>query len=315
MDNQFQVKGLLIPEEVNPFSKQTIERSTIRTQFCGRIELLDDLSFTCKNNHNTNNPLHFDAPAGIPNQNNTCYLNSALQCLMNIKLLVQCILAIPSHIRKQADFLNLFALFILSYQKKDSDHIKLYSNLIKIEIGKENKDFIGTKQCDITECLEVVLDILSSNVQELCDQNLITGTNFINNLFTYQIGSTTRCKDCQIFKYLWEPSRHFPCEIEFGDDDAVPLLKCVRETISLFNTNCQICTGNPIALTQWETVPSIFLFHLSRVKYEKKKQVKIKRKVEIPKTFSIGLKTFALSSVSSHIGDDTTTGHYVVDLR
>ena len=315
MDDKFQVKGLLVPEEINPFSKQTTTRSTIRTQFCGRIELLNNLNFTCKNNHNTNNPLQFDAPAGIPNHGNSCYLSSALQCLLNIKLLVQCILAIPSHIRKQADFLNLFASFTLSYQNKNFDHIKLYSSLIKIKLGKENKDFIGTKQCDITECLEVILDMLSLDVQELCAKNVLTGPNFIDDLFTYQIGSKDRCKDCKIFEFLWAPSRHFCCDIESGDDDVVSLLKCVRETISLFNNNCQKCTGNPIAMTQWKTVPSIFLFHLGRVKYEKKQQVKIKRKVDLPKTFSIGMQTYALSSISSHIGDSTTNGHYVVDLR
>ena len=118
MADHFQVKGILIPEEINPFLKETVDRSTIRTQFCGSIGLLDNLKFTCKNNHNTNNPLLFDAPFGIPNLGNSCFLSAALQCLMNIKALIVFILNIPDHIKKQADFLNLFALFIDAYKKK-----------------------------------------------------------------------------------------------------------------------------------------------------------------------------------------------------
>ncbi len=315
MADHFQVKGILIPEEINPFLKETVDRSTIRTQFCGSIGLLDNLKFTCKNNHNTNNPLLFDAPFGIPNLGNSCFLSAALQCLMNIKALIVFILNIPDHIKKQADFLNLFALFIDAYKKKNSNEILIYTKLIKIELGKENDDFNGTKQCDMVECLEVILDILEHEVQDLCVTNILTGTNFIHDLFTFKIGSKKRCKDCLVYKFLWEPSKHFACDIEFGSNDEVSLLSCVRETISLFNRNCKTCTGNPIGMEQWEKIPSVFLFHLNRVKYENRQGIKIKRKVKIPKSFSIGLQTFALSSVSSHLGDIPTEGHYVTDLR
>ena len=82
-----QAKGMLLPEEINPFSKRKKERSTIRAQFCGKIELLNNLHFICKNNHNTNNPIRFESPIGIPNLGNSCYLSAALQCLLNMKLL------------------------------------------------------------------------------------------------------------------------------------------------------------------------------------------------------------------------------------
>ena len=310
-----QVKGLLFPEEINPFAKGTSERSTIQTQFCGSIGLLDNLKFTCKNNHNTHNPICFDAPAGIPNLKNSCYLSSALQCLLNFKALMEYILNIPNHIRQQVDFLNIFALFIVAYQKKKSADILLYTRLIKNALGKENDEFNGTKQCDMSECLEVILDILEREVQELRVKNLLTGPNLIHDLFTFKIGSKPRCTDCEAFQFLWEPSRTFPCEIEFGQDEEVSLLKCVRETILLFNKNCPKCLGNPIGMEQWETIPSVFMFQLNRVKFENKKETKIRRKVKIPKTFTIGLHTFALSSISSHLGVNTSTGHYVTDAR
>ena len=311
-----QGKGVLLPEEISPFSKSSNqERSTIRSQFCGKIELLDNQNFICKNNHNVNNPIRFEAPVGLPNLGNTCYFNTALQCLLNMKLLIQYVLNVPCNIRKKTKFLNLFAMFVVSYQTKKSNDILLYANLIKCELAKKNEDFNGTKKCDMGECLEEIVDILDQEVQELCDKNILAGNNFICELFTYKIGSKKRCKNCQSNAFLWEQSKHFPCELECGSSDIVPFLNCVRETISLFNKNCQICTGNPLGLEEWEKIPSIFLFHLSRSKSEGGKVVKIKKKVKIPLKFSIGLQTYTLSSVSSHLGEFTTEGHWIIDLR
>ena len=269
----------------------------------------------CKNNHNTNNPIRFEAPIGIPNLGNTCYLSTALQCLLNMKLLIQYVLDVPCHIRKQTTFLNLFAMFVVSYQAKMSSDILINANLIKCELAKKNRDFNGTKMCDMGECLEEILEILDKEVQELCDNNIFEGTNFICDLFTYKIGSKKRCKACQLNAFLWEPSKVFPCDLECGSSDIVPFLNCVRDTILLINESCKICTENPVGMEEWEKIPSIFLFHLNRVKYEGGNTVKIKTKVKLPLKFSIGLQTFTLSSVSSHLGEFTTAGHWIIDLR
>ena len=61
--------------------------------------------------------------------------------------------------------------------------------------------------------------------------------------------------------------------------------------------------------------PLFFFFHIRRVKYDEKRVTKIKRKIQIPEGFSIGLDRYKISSVTSHIGDSTKEGHWLTDLR
>ena len=310
------IKGLILPSEISPFDKKISERKTIRSQFCGQIKLLDDLNFTCQNDHNTNNKLRFNAPVGLPNLGNTCYLSAALQSLLNITIFVQTLMSIPESVIQQAAFLNLFVKFVLSYKKKDKDAIILHLKEIKSELGKENSEFKGTKMCDAGECQEVILDILDSEVQELCNKNIFTGKNFVRNIFTFKIGTNKKCLQCKENDFLCEPSKHFPCEIEFKQFNGmhfIPFLQCIRENVSLFYKNCTNCKG--IGMEKWEIVPSVFLFQIRRVNFEEKRVTKIKRKLQIPEGFSIGLERYKISSVTSHVGDSPKGGHWLTDLR
>ena len=103
---------------------------------------------------------------------------------LNITIFVQTLMSIPESVIRQAPFLNLFVKFVLSYKKKDKDAIILHLKEIKSELGKENSEFKGTKMCDIGECLEVILDILDSEVQELINGSIFTGKNFVRNICT-----------------------------------------------------------------------------------------------------------------------------------
>ena len=161
MDSEERGIGFLIPDEVNPFSKGISERATIRKQFCGQIRLLDGLYFSCKNDHTTRNPLSFNAPIGIPDIGNSCYLSAALQSLMNSETFVQNIVDTPLMVRTEAKFWHIFSHFARAYQSKSMDDITKYTRHIKDWLAKENSEFNGSKQCDVTECLETILNILS----------------------------------------------------------------------------------------------------------------------------------------------------------
>ena len=309
MDTKERDIGFLAEDEVNPFSKGTSERETIRKQFCGQIDLLDGLKYSCKNHHNTNNPLRLNAPIGIPNIGKSCYLSAALQSLMNMNIFIQKIVDTPFVIRTEAKFWHLFSQFAQAYRSKNMDDIIKFTKLLKIELVNENSDFKGLRQCDVTECIETILDILDHEVQLLCNTSSSLEANFVREMFTFKVGKEKMCNNCKEIDFFKEPQKIFRLSIEHCTQESLSFLKCVQDNFLMKNSNCRKCLKN-CNIANWEYLPPILIFQLNRVM----SKGKILKRVSLPSQFKIGFITYKLSSFSSHIGTPNF-GHWLTDVR
>ena len=179
--------------------------------------------------------------AGLHNIGNTCYMNSALQCLVNTELLTEYFLSgfnradvnTTSALGHHGELARVFGQLVVDmWQSHEAGGMKknqpLRPTVFKRTIGEFHEDFAGQEQQDAQEFLAFVLSGLSEDLnritdppyvlqpdsdgltdQELADDwwrnHLRREVSIIVALFTGQYKSLLTCRACAYESARFEP--------------------------------------------------------------------------------------------------------------
>ena len=181
---------------------------------------------------------------GFHNMGNTCYLNSALQMLMNMDEFCQMLRAIKT----DSDKLNIVRHLIKVYHRQDDSSV-LAPRAIKDMVGERKKRFGSYGQQDSSEFMIFLFDIIDEELKK----DKIPG---FNNILTIKSNINIKCK---LSKCLKE-SEHDENNIFLHLPMARSLTECYQkykmiEKLEGDNMyNCEGCNKKTISRKKIETL-------------------------------------------------------------
>ncbi|CAF3887626.1 unnamed protein product [Rotaria magnacalcarata] len=283
---------------------------------------------------------------GLRNIGNTCFMNSALQCLSNVPDLTEYILEKDvNNILNTTNDLGTHGNLALAYAKLIKE---MWSGKNKIAEGSAVKQhvselsprFAGYSQQDSHEFLNVLLDTLHEDLKQ-DSENTENETSLISQIFHGQIRSTVTCAcgepliTFDSISFLALPIPNLPRispRQKYSDKSpkrTVTLTDCFNELFKVeilsengqwFCNKCDCLMDAEKKLDLWNP-PKVLILQLKRFTYDILNNVKIQALVEFPFDSSLDLRQFItdpdykestlydLVAISSHIGS-LTGGHY-----
>ncbi|CAF4599757.1 unnamed protein product [Rotaria socialis] len=283
---------------------------------------------------------------GLRNIGNTCFMNSALQCLSSVPDLTEYILENGvTNILNTTNDLGTHGKLALAYanliqEMWSGKKTTVDASAVKQYVSKLSPRFAGYNQQDSHEFLNILLDALHEDLkQNLEDTD--NETSLISKIFHGQMRSTVTCtcgEPCITFysiSFLALPipdlslaSSHRAHSNQFRTQ-TVTLIDCFNEFLKgeKIGENgqwfCDKCNGLRDAekrLDVW-TLPKVLILQLKRFTNDLWNNVKIQTLVEFPVDSPLDLDRFIpvtnnqenalynLVAVSSHSGN-LTSGHY-----
>jgi ubiquitin carboxyl-terminal hydrolase 8 len=256
---------------------------------------------------------------GLNNIGNTCFMNSALQCLSNIPDLTQWALEQNSSWKTN----NVTEAYIsLMKTMWSGDNYFCTPRDIKYQVSRSAPIFCDYAQKDSHEFMNSLLNTMHSELTQ--DYSPDSQQSIVTKLFQIKTKSQVTCQICNIPDETEEVTFCLPLPLADGDessslDDA--LTDFMKEDVLDGDYYCSVCSGLVMAKQKTcisNQLPPVIIIQLKRFTFDDTND-KINRFIRYPLVNWSPLNTldgpfYNLAAVSMHVGN-LRGGHYTTFAR
>lgn len=278
---------------------------------------------------------------GINNIGNSCFMSSALQSLLHIRIFIEEIRKIGKN--RKFNLMNKIIDLIEEIERMES---KRNESRLYIDINKVYDYFISKghfekyTQQDAQEFLRILIDSLSS---EVLSNDQCQDKSIISNIFYGELRITFTCNKCKYKSYKKEEIFDFPLTFTSKrlsiNAFYIPQLEISIELLlDIYFKNeivnwTSICENMSCKEKVYHTknieiskLPQVIIISLQRRSFNFNETTKDMSKVYINTEISIGkycskdlvsssITKYYLSSIINHTGERIDFGHYYTDVR
>ncbi len=250
-------------------------------------------------------------PCGFPNISNSCYMNSALQCLLSINPLYTYIKnkQFKKYVSNKRTSVN-YALYKVLKNKHKYTKIIFYLQHLKFIIGENNKIFSNNNQQDSQEFLNVLL----------CDiMNELKYKPIIKNIFNNIQTTIVKCDECNTTVEKYDDFNILSLAIP-ENVHSTTLNECINMYLCLTKLDgnnmyeCEVCNKKTSATLKYDIhkISNVLIIHLKRFNQNLSKNNTL---CTFPiNNFVVCDKQFELTGVIYHRGS-LFGGHYTASCK
>lgn len=262
---------------------------------------------------------------GLSNLGNSCFMNSALQCLAHIKPLAKLVLESAESSNEKQTYQN-FKEFLKSYYNSNS-HVVTPTNLFRT-MKNINSRMTPGRQHDAHEYMLGIVDFVENHFKKSKQSEKF------EKVFGGRLVSDVTCSQCHHVSSTFENMISLSLVASFPNSQDISKSNNLQSLIQdyfkpdhLVKENrykCDKCHKKVDATRQYhmDQPPNTVLLHLKRFNYMSKK---ISKRVDFPETISFDGQVkhkkqneehqYALMGVVVHLGNSLFGGHYIAYVR